>query len=101
MKEVTDIKEYCKCCANARTPLCDSCRHVEYNDSITKRPTQFVGIDFSDTKVTRMRLGDLSALINDRVKNEELIPVRWVLEYNKLIESELKRFLYDIQDEEE
>ncbi len=101
MKEVTDIKEYCKCCANARTPLCDSCRYVESNGSITKRPTQFVGIDFSDTKVTRMRLGDLSALINDRVKNEELIPVRWVLEYNKLIESELKRFLYDIQDEED
>lgn len=100
MKEVTDIKEYCKDCANARTPICDSCRHVEYNGVITKGPTQFVGIDFSDTKVIRMRLSDLRALINDRVKNAEFIPVRWVLEYNKLIESELKVFLYDIQDEE-
>lgn len=88
MKEVTDIKEYCKCCVNARTPLCDSCRYVECNGSITKRPTQFVGLRYDDRTKLRMRMRDLCVLIEGRAKREEFIPVQWVLEYNRLVEDD-------------
>ena len=88
MKEVTDIKEYCKCCANARTPLCDSCRYVECNGSITKRPTHFVGLCYDDGAKRRMRMRDLCVLIEGRAKREEFIPAQWVIEYNRLVEAD-------------
>lgn len=83
-----DVKDYCKECANASTPICNSCTYIENSKGVSE-PTEFVGVlDLNEITKSSTKRHDLAALISHRIDYGCLVPLRWVMEYNKLLEDE-------------
>jgi hypothetical protein len=75
--------EKCKSCTNIDTPICDGCSFIETAKGQTT-PTRYCGYDIAASD--EIILEDLTAMIENRVKYNRPIPVRYVIKYNRLLE---------------
>lgn len=77
------MTKYCETCTNANTPICEECSYVEHSKGRSK-PTEYCGYDLDNAD--EICIGDLAALIENRVKHQHPIQLRYVMKYNKLLE---------------
>jgi hypothetical protein len=78
------MTKHCESCTNANTPICENCTFVENSKGI-ETPSEYIGYDPSTAD--EVCIGDLAALIEHRIINHLPIQVRYVIKYNKLLET--------------
>ena len=77
------MSNYCESCTNANTPICEHCTYIETSKAILT-PSQYCGYDLENANDVCIK--DLAALIENRIKNNYPIQLRYVMKYNKLLE---------------
>lgn len=77
------MSKHCENCANAATPLCETCSFIESVKG-ESTPTNYCGYDQNSTDIN---ICDLAALIETRIKHNYPIQLRYVIRYNKLLEA--------------
>lgn len=82
------MSKHCATCTNANTPICNSCSFIE-NSKGQSTPTQYIS-NMAEDKLTEnaIKREDLKTLILNRIENHLCVPLRWAIEYNKLLEGE-------------
>ena len=80
--------KHCKMCTNAGTAYCKECMVIE-NSKGESDPSNFVCGWGNDPRFLRkLRISDLAELITYRIARNHAVPLKWLVEYNKLIEEE-------------
>lgn len=73
----------CINCLNAGTPICDGCSFIQKPSGKKSKPTQYAGA--LGTNKDNKRMAALASSIALRIQTGNPVPVRWLLEYNKLV----------------
>lgn len=73
----------CITCLNAETPICDVCSFIQKPSGKKSKPTNYAG--GSGTNKNNQRMAVLASSIALRVQTGNPVPVRWLLEYNRLV----------------
>ena len=81
-----ESKNWCENCTNKNTPLCTLCKSVTTVTGEEKKPSYHVGYDEILLPHREAHINDLSAIIEYRAKRQQPIPIRYVIDYNKLLE---------------
>lgn len=87
--------EHCKTCTNAGTAYCKECMVIE-NSKGESAPSNFVS-DCAESPryLGNLRANDLAALIIRRIELRACVPLRWLVEYNKIIAREKMEDYFD------
>lgn len=75
----------CITCLNAETPICDVCSFIQKPSGKKSKPTNYAGE--SGTNKDNKRIAALTSSITVRLQNGTPVPMRWLMEYNRLVTS--------------
>ena len=79
------MSKHCDSCTNISTSICKACTYISTAKGDTT-PTEYCGYDPSLSET--IRIEDLAAVISHRVDQRVPIQLRYVIQYNKLLEEQ-------------
>lgn len=80
--DLPPTENHCINCLNAETPICDGCSFIQKPSGKKSKPTRYAST--LGTNKENKRMAVLASSIAVRIQTGNPVPVRWLLEYNKL-----------------